>query len=49
MRNERFHPSKCRGKVQKTREETLKGLFSSLLIHVAHLFRLIWSTLVGWL
>jgi hypothetical protein len=40
MRNERFHPSKCRGKVQKTGEKTLKGLFSNLLIPVAHLFGL---------
>jgi hypothetical protein len=27
MRNGSFHSLKCRGKVQKTREETLKGLF----------------------
>jgi hypothetical protein len=42
MRNGRFHPSKCRGKVQpsKTKEETLKGLFSNLLILAAHLFGL---------
>jgi hypothetical protein len=40
MRNGRFHPSKCRGKVQKTGEETLKGLFSNLLFLVAHLFGL---------
>jgi hypothetical protein len=40
MRNGRFHPPKCRGKVQKTREETLKGLFSNLLILAAHLFGL---------
>jgi hypothetical protein len=40
MRNGRFHPSKCRGKVQKTGVETLKGLFSNLLIPTAHLFGL---------
>jgi hypothetical protein len=40
-RNGRFFPtSKCRGKVQKIREETLKGLFSRFLIPVAHLFGL---------
>jgi hypothetical protein len=49
MRNGRFHPSKCRGKVQKTREEILKGLFSNLLIHAAYLFGLMWSTLARWL
>jgi hypothetical protein len=49
MRNGRFHPSKCRSKVQKTRKETLKGLSSNLLILVAYLFGLMWSTLVGWL
>jgi hypothetical protein len=49
MRNGRFHPSKYRGKVQKTGEETLKGLFSNLLILATHLFGLIWSTLAGWL
>jgi hypothetical protein len=31
MRNGRFHPPKYKGKVQKTREETLKELFSNLL------------------
>jgi hypothetical protein len=36
----RFHPPKYRGKVQKTGEETLKGLFSRFLILVAHLFGL---------
>jgi hypothetical protein len=40
MRIGKFHPSKCRGKVQKTGEETLKGLFSNLLIPAAHLFGL---------
>jgi hypothetical protein len=42
-------PFKCRGKVQKTREETLKGLFSNFLNLTTHLFGLVWSTLVGWL
>jgi hypothetical protein len=37
MKNGRFHPPKCRGKVQKIGEETLKGLFSKFLIPVAHL------------
>jgi hypothetical protein len=41
-------PSKCRGKVQKTKEETLKGIFSNLLKPATHFFRLMWSTLVGW-
>jgi hypothetical protein len=27
MRNGRFHPPKCKGKIQKTRKETLIGLF----------------------
>jgi hypothetical protein len=49
MRNGRFHPSKCRGKVQKMREETHKGLFSNLLILATHFFGLIWSTLANWL
>jgi hypothetical protein len=49
MKNGRFHPSKNRYKVQKTGEETLKGLFSNLLILAAHLFGLIWSTLASWL
>jgi hypothetical protein len=40
MRNREFHPSKCRGKVQKSEEEILKELFSNLLILVAHLFGL---------
>jgi hypothetical protein len=40
MKNGRFHPSKCRGKVQKIGEETFKGLFSNLLILAAHLFGL---------
>jgi hypothetical protein len=37
MRNGKFHPSKSRGKVQKTGGETLKGLFSNFFILVAHL------------
>jgi hypothetical protein len=49
MRNGRFHPSKCRAKVQKTGERTLKGLSSNLLIPIAHLFEVMWSTLAGWL
>jgi hypothetical protein len=40
MRNGRFHPSKYRSKVQKTQEETLKGLLSKFLIHAAYLFGL---------
>jgi hypothetical protein len=36
MRDGRFHPPKCRGKVQKIEEETLKGLFSRFLIPTAH-------------
>jgi hypothetical protein len=40
MKNGRFHLPKCRDKVQKSGEETLKGLFSNLLIFVAHLFGL---------
>jgi hypothetical protein len=32
MNNGRYHPPKCKGKVKKTREETLKGLFSNLFI-----------------
>jgi hypothetical protein len=55
MREGRFHPSKCRGKVQKITkkvffgEETLKGLFSRFLIPNAHLFGLMYSTLASWL
>jgi hypothetical protein len=49
MREGRFHPPKCRGKVQRIGEETLKVLFSRFLIPIAHLFGLIKSTLVGWL
>jgi hypothetical protein len=49
MRNGRFYTSKCRSIVQKTGEETLKELFSNLLIPAGHLFGLIWSTLVDWL
>jgi hypothetical protein len=49
MKNGRFHLPKYRGKVQKSREETLKGLFSNLLILTAHLFGLMWSTHAGWL
>jgi hypothetical protein len=41
MRNGRFNTSKCRGKLQKINEETLKGLFSRFLILAAHLFGLI--------
>jgi hypothetical protein len=37
MKNGRFHPSKCRNKVQKIGEETLKRLFLNLLIPAAHL------------
>jgi hypothetical protein len=40
MRNGRFNTSKCRDKVQKIGEETLKGLFSRFLIPAAHLFGL---------
>jgi hypothetical protein len=40
MRNGRFNPLKCRGKVQKIGEETLNGLFSRFLIPTAHLFGL---------
>jgi hypothetical protein len=40
MKNGRFHPSRYRGKVQKIGEETLKGLFSNLLIPTAYLFGL---------
>jgi hypothetical protein len=40
MREGRFHPLKCRGKVQKIGEETLKGLLSRFLIPTAHLFGL---------
>jgi hypothetical protein len=40
MKYGRFHPPKCRGKVQKIGEETLKGLFSKSLIPAAHLFGL---------
>jgi hypothetical protein len=39
-KNGRFHSPKYRDKVQKTKEETLKGLFSNLLIPAAHLFGL---------
>jgi hypothetical protein len=40
MKNGRFNTSKCRGKLQKIGEETLKGLFSRFLIPTAHLFGL---------
>jgi hypothetical protein len=40
MRNGRFHPPKCRDKVQKIEKETLKELLSKFLILVAHLFGL---------
>jgi hypothetical protein len=49
MRNGRFHHPKYRGKVQKTKEEFFKGLFSNLLIPTAHLFGLMWPTLASWL
>jgi hypothetical protein len=49
MRNGRFQTPKYRGNLQKTGEETLKGLSSNLLIPLAHLFGLMWSTLAGWL
>jgi hypothetical protein len=49
MRNGRFNTSKCRGKLQKIGEETLKGLFSRFLIPFAHLFGLMWSTIADWL
>jgi hypothetical protein len=42
MWNGRFHPPKYRVKVQKIREETLKGLSSDILIPAAHLFGLMW-------
>jgi hypothetical protein len=48
MRNGRFHPSKCKGKVQKSGEETLKGLLSNFFLPAAHFFGLMWSTHVGW-
>jgi hypothetical protein len=41
MRIGRVNTSKCRGKLQKKGEETLKGLFSRFLIPAAHLFGLI--------
>ena len=40
MKEGRFHPPKCRNKVQKIGEETLKGLFSRFLIPIAHVFEL---------
>jgi hypothetical protein len=40
LRDGKFHPPKCRGKIQKIGEETLKGLFSKFLILAAHLFGL---------
>jgi hypothetical protein len=40
MKNGRFITSKCRGKLQKIGEETLKGLFLRFLIPTAHLFGL---------
>jgi hypothetical protein len=48
MRNEDFTLPSI-GARFKREEETFKGLFSNLLIHVAHLFGLIWSTLASWL
>jgi hypothetical protein len=41
MRNGRFNTSKCRGKLQKIGEETLKGLLSRFLIPTAYLFGLV--------
>jgi hypothetical protein len=49
MKNGRFHLPKCRGKVQKTGEETFKGLFSNLLLHAAYFFGLISSIHASWL
>jgi hypothetical protein len=43
-----IHPSKCKGKVQKIKEENLKGLFSNLL-PATHLFGMMWSIHAGWL
>jgi hypothetical protein len=40
MRTGRFNTSKCRGKLQKIGEETLKGLFSRFFSLAAHLFGL---------
>jgi hypothetical protein len=40
MRNGRLHRPKCKGKVQKIGEKTVKGLFSKFLIPAAHLFGL---------
>jgi hypothetical protein len=40
MKNKRFNTSKCRGKLQKIGEDTLKGLFSRFLIPTAQLFGL---------
>jgi hypothetical protein len=40
MRNGRFNTSKCRGKLQKIGEETLKGLLSRFLIPAAYVFGL---------
>jgi hypothetical protein len=37
------------GKVQNIGEETLKGLFSNLIIPTVHLLGLLWSILAGWL
>jgi hypothetical protein len=48
MRNGRLYPPKCKGKVQKTGEETFIGLFSKLLPS-DHLFGLMWSTHARWL
>jgi hypothetical protein len=48
MKNKRSHPHKCRNKVQKTGVDTLKGLFSNLLLPATHLFGLMWSTHAGW-
>ena len=40
MRNGRLHLPKCKGKVQKTGEKIVKGLFSKFLILAAYLFGL---------
>jgi hypothetical protein len=47
MKNGRFHPPKL-GKVQKAKEETLKGLSSNLLLLVPYLFGLMGSIHAGW-
>jgi hypothetical protein len=39
MREGRFHPPKCRGKVQKIGKETLKGLFKYCETHLHKKFQ----------